>query len=463
MEPKDAFRNVEAKWDLERLYADLEVCGYQRSETRDAHLRGVLSGRSPKQIAGDLNVSPGHISTSLTEYLAEPIKLLLAERGTQLDRVDWKTLWFKLEQVGYVYKTSEESGFRSTPEGRVEVAPPSLERPEGIVPLGSPFYMERPYVDADCYREIEKPGALIVIRGAQQMGKSSLMERILARSKQLNYHRVLLRLQQADRDRFTSLDVFLRWFCANIDRQLGKSSELDKFWDKNLGYKVSCTGYFQAQVLEQIDRPLVLGIEDLEQLFEYQSLAEDFLSMLRMWHEESKNLEVWKGLRLIGVHSTKIYFKLDTDRSPFNVGLQIDLPEIGAEQIALLAQRHGLNWASRELEQLMQMLGGHPYLVRLAMYDVASRGLTLNELLEKSSTNEGIYRSHLRQHLTILQRHAELAEAMKAIVDAEQPKRIDEPTAYKLEGMGLIKPQQGGFVPSRELYRLYFQNQLRKE
>lgn len=323
--------------------------------------------------------------------------------------------------------------------------------------------MERPYVDADCYREISKPGALIVIRGAQQMGKSSLVERILDCAKQLNYQTVLLRLQQADRDRFGSLDVFLRWFCANIAQQLGQPSELDKFWHKDLGYKVSCTGYFQTQVLEQIDRPLVLGIEDLDRLFEYQSLAEDFLSMLRMWHEESKNLKVWQRLRLVGVHSTKIYFKLDIAHSPFNVGLQIDLPEIGSEQVAILAQKHGLDWNSEEVEQIMQMLGGHPYLVRLALYDVASRNLTLDELLEKAPTNEGIYRSHLRQHLTILQRHAELAEAMKAIVEANQPKRMDEPTAYKLEGMGLIKPQPGGFVPSRELYRLYFRDQLQKE
>jgi len=54
-----------------------------------------------------------------------------------------------------------------------------LEEPEGQVPLESMLYVERPPIEARCYEAIAKPGALIRIKAPRQMGKSSLMLRIL--------------------------------------------------------------------------------------------------------------------------------------------------------------------------------------------------------------------------------------------------------------------------------------------
>jgi hypothetical protein len=39
--------------------------------------------------------------------------------------------------------------------------------------------VERPPVEANCYQEIVKPGALIRVKAPRQMGKTSLMQRIL--------------------------------------------------------------------------------------------------------------------------------------------------------------------------------------------------------------------------------------------------------------------------------------------
>ncbi len=54
-----------------------------------------------------------------------------------------------------------------------------LEEPEGQVPLDSKFYVKRPGVESECYKTILKPNALICIKAPQQMGKTSLMTRIL--------------------------------------------------------------------------------------------------------------------------------------------------------------------------------------------------------------------------------------------------------------------------------------------
>jgi hypothetical protein len=50
---------------------------------------------------------------------------------------------------------------------------------KGEVPLDSPFYVERPPIERLCYETIVQPGALIRIKAPKQMGKTSLMLRIL--------------------------------------------------------------------------------------------------------------------------------------------------------------------------------------------------------------------------------------------------------------------------------------------
>jgi hypothetical protein len=62
------------------------------------------------------------------------------------------------------------------------------------VSFDSPFYVERPPIEFDCYNEIEEPGALIRIKALRQMGKTSLTNRILAHARSQNYQTVRLNL-----------------------------------------------------------------------------------------------------------------------------------------------------------------------------------------------------------------------------------------------------------------------------
>ena len=65
------------------------------------------------------------------------------------------------------------------------VAEPELQRePGGAVPLKSGLYVKRPPIEADCYAEILQPGALIRIKAPRQMGKTSLMARILHQARE---------------------------------------------------------------------------------------------------------------------------------------------------------------------------------------------------------------------------------------------------------------------------------------
>ena len=294
------------------------------------------------------------------------------------------------------------------------------ESPIIIVENPSPDgdYIPRPPIEKDCYQTILKPGALIRIKSPEKTGKTSLLNLILDYAENNDCRKVYLNLRSAESAMFSSLDKFLRWFCANISRELGLKPQLDDYWDEELfGSLVSCKTYFQSYVLENIDRPLVLGLDNLDRIFEYADIAKDFLPMLRYWHEEANNLEIWQNLRLVIANSTEVYIKLDANQSPFNVGKQVKLPGFNLQQVLQLAEFSQLDWAENTEQKqfskdLIEMVGGHPYLVDLALKALASQKISQDKLLVEAPTQGGIYSSHLRRHWDNLQSSPELAEGM---------------------------------------------------
>jgi AAA-like domain len=369
----------------------------------------------------------------------------------------------------YEVALSDRTTIESTPENKGEslvASLDSLEVPGGPVPLNSLFYIERPPIEERAYAESNKPGSLIRIKAPRQMGKTSLMHRILSYAKQTGgVHTILISLQLADNHVFTSLDKFLRWFCANVSRQLNIEPKLDDYWDEDIGSKVSCTLYFQEYLLQAIDSPVILALDEVNRIFEYPDISSDFLPLLRSWYEDASELEIWRKLRLIVVHATEAYIPLDINQSPFNVGLAIKLSEFNLEQVQDLAVRHGLDWAkgalgAEKLSPLMDMIGGHPYLVRLALYNLACQNISLEQLLQEAPTIGGIYSNYLRHHLANLQEHPELGRAFQQVVKNPESMHLEAIAAYKLESMGLVKLEGNQAIPSCELYRLYFCDQL---
>lgn len=335
-----------------------------------------------------------------------------------------------------------------------------VEFPSGPVPLSSNFYIERPPLEQLIYQEITKPGSVIRIKAPKQMGKSSLLLRLLHQAEQLNYRTIYIDFLQAENEVFGSLDKFLRWFCANVSRQLQLPPMLDDYWDEDIGSKVSCTVYFQGYLLDQINTPLVLAINEVNRMFEYPNIAEEFLSLLRSWYEEAKQQDIMQKVRLVLVHSTEVYINFNINQSPFNVGLPIRLPEFNLEQVICLARRHGLDWTDgSDAKKLMAMVGGHPYLVRLALYHLVNSPQSLDMVLEKAPNITGIYSNHLRGNLLILQKYPELATAIKQVIAAEEGVKLDPILAYKLESMGLVNLEGSRVTLSCNLYRHFFATQ----
>ena len=309
--------------DLRNYLAQAQQYSWSKPEDEGALIQDLLqiiqTDSLPQKLSGSINDIESHLArTELQIPISEPSRLPLA-----------------------------------TPPPS-PVADPEL--PRGQVSLASAFYIERHPQDTMCYEEIFKPGALIRIKAPRQMGKTSLMARILYKAREKGYQTIPLSFQHADQEIFGSLEQLLRWLCVRVARKLNLPPRLEDFWTDAYGSKDNCTAYFEDYLLPEIATPLVLGMDEVDRIFQYSTIVDDFFGLLRAWYEEAgygfDGSSLWEKLRLVIVHSTEGYIPLDINQSPFNVGLPIELQDFNLDQVTDLACRHGLQLTADQIEML---------------------------------------------------------------------------------------------------------------
>ncbi|MDJ0744031.1 MAG: AAA-like domain-containing protein [Xenococcaceae cyanobacterium MO_167.B27] len=420
-------------------------------------LRGIWKNQTYNEIAQQEGYSTSYFANVVAPELWRRLSHLTGRRVTK------KNCRVILQSYISALTTSVTS-LLTQPSGN---SSPNLQQPSsplypcGAVPLNSPFYLKQLSLETQIIEEITKAGGLVRIKAPQEMGKTSLLLRILDTCEQhLGYQTVILNLQQADQSILGDINQFLRWLCVNCARKLGLKPKLNDYWDEDLGSKMSWTIYFEEYILEEIESPLVLALDEVNQVFEHPQVAEDFLPLLRSCYEEAKRLPIWQKLRLIVVHSTEIYVSLQLEQSPFNIGLPIELEGFSQQQVQQLAQQYGLNWINEpEIQQLMELLGGHPALINLALYQISQEKITIKQLLATAATTTGIYSHHLQRHWVRLQEQPELASAFQNVCQATEPVFLEPIIAYKLNSMGLIYLEGNQTIVSCRLYKEYFDSQ----
>jgi hypothetical protein len=340
------------------------------------------------------------------------------------------------------------------------------------MPLDSVFYIDRPILESLCYQAIQQPGTTLYIRAPKQMGKTSLMTRILAYAKTQGDRTVSVSLQLADAEILQNLEGFLQWFCARVSKQLGLPNASADFWDNSLGSKSNTTDYFEAIVLANLvrtaspkeNRPLVIAIDELNQLFAYPDIAREFLLLLRTWSEQAKarvaDSNPWHKLRLVTVHSTEILMPPAIDPSLWNTGLVIELPEFTSAQVQVLAYRYEQEISEQQIEQLIALLGGHPYRLQLAFSYLQQQTVTLKQLLANAEMTLAIYGEHLQQQWWNLQRYPDLLPSFTQIVRQSSPVDCTAGQGFQLQQMGLVHLQGLQTSLACELLRPFFGDRL---
>ncbi|MEM9092897.1 MAG: AAA-like domain-containing protein [Cyanobacteria bacterium P01_F01_bin.53] len=336
--------------------------------------------------------------------------------------------------------------------------PKVLDLPEGTMEVASDFYVARP-ADEIALETICRPGATITIKGPRQMGKSSLLNRVMAKAVDAGKQVAFLDFQLFDREALQNADAFYQQFCYWLTDELEIEDCFEEYWNKPLGSTQRCTRYVGRHILKAIDEPLVLAMDEVERMFD-TPFRNDFFSMLRSWHNQRATKKIWKTLDLALVTSTEPYQLIDDlNQSPFNVGQVLRLEDFSAEQVHGLNVSHGEVLTGKEEQQLMDLVNGHPYLVRKALYLVASGQMTARELFASAGEEKGPFGDHLRYHLFRVYGKKDLVNGFLRILrDQSCP---DEVIYFRLHGAGLICRRGSLVVPRCQLYASFFGEHLR--
>lgn len=336
-----------------------------------------------------------------------------------------------------------------------------LEYPEGQVRVASKFYVKRE-LDDDCFKYLKAEGALIRIKAPRQYGKTSLLSRLLDDAKS-NHKIVSISFHLLDYKVLESLDSLLKFMATKVIRKI----KLDKnmiaeYWeDEYLGSKSKMMDLFEEYILEEINEPIILALDEVDRLFPLDKISDDFFSLIRAMHEESKSNVIWEKFKIILVHSTEPMLAVNSiDQSPFyNVGFSVNLLPFTLREIDELAKRYNIFLTEREINKLLDFLGGHPYLTRKTLYHMAYDNIELNELLSDAFKDTSIYSDHFRRYLLVIQKNLKLVEVLKNIIDKKGC--LDERECYALKAAGIIKGNLDKCNFSCTLYKNFFTKYLR--
>ncbi|MEM6353195.1 MAG: AAA-like domain-containing protein [Cyanobacteria bacterium P01_D01_bin.14] len=341
----------------------------------------------------------------------------------------------------------------------IKAAPPVgiLELPEGTMDTESAFYIERD-CDAVALSTIQRQGVTITIKGPRQMGKSSLLNRTMTAAAEAGKQVAFLDFQLFDRAALQDADEFYQQFCFWLTDELELEDKVEEYWNRPLGNSQRCSRYVSRHILKSLDQPLVLAMDEVERIFD-TPFRNDFFSMLRSWHNDRAVRKIWKRLDLTLVTSTEPYQLIaDLNQSPFNVGENLRLEDFSPAQVHTLNEKHGQPLNKLEEQRLMQLVNGHPYLVRKALYLVASGRLTAQELFASAREETGPFGDHLKYHLFRMYGNKALVQGFLRILKDQTCE--DELLYFRLHGAGLVCREGQSVFPRCQLYADYFKEHL---
>jgi hypothetical protein len=336
-----------------------------------------------------------------------------------------------------------------------------LEAAGGAVQLQSDFYIVRP-TDGEFLSSVLRGDAIVLIKGARQMGKTSLLARGLQQAREKGAKAAFTDFQKLNNDHLASAENFYIVLGELLADQLDLDIHPRDKWDPRRSPNVNFDRFIRREILKTVESHLVWGLDEVDRLFTCDFGGEVF-ALFRTWHNE-RALDPagpWAKLTLVIAYATEAHlFITDVNQSPFNVGTRLTLQDFTLEQMADLNGRHGSPLGDgRGVARLQQLIGGHPFLARRSFYELATRGLTLDEFEAAATAEDGPFGDHLRRMLIMLAKDPELMEAMRGVLRGECCPNPE--SFYRLRSAGVIGGTSARDVEPRcDLYTVYLRKHL---
>ena len=338
-------------------------------------------------------------------------------------------------------------------------ADPRFMLETGAVKFASPFYVRRK-ADSQFETQVQSHGTTTIVKGPRQMGKSSLLTRADVAAQHQRQPAFYLDFQFIDTPQLASLESLLRYLARRFARFFKTTIKPDPFWDEGLGAKDNLTDFIEEALLSGATSPILFLFDEADRIFN-QPYRDDFFATVRGWHNLRARKECWNHLNLVIAHSTEPHLWIqDPNQSPFNVGFHIRLDDFDLSHVSELNAKHGHPLkTTAEVQALLDLVGGQPYLVRQSLYTLVTNRWSIPELKREATSDTGPFGDHLRRFLWSLQNNQKLKKALRQALDGGQCS--DEVHFQRLSAAGLLKGDTRDSVQMRcQLYRDYFGKHL---
>jgi serine/threonine protein kinase len=377
-------------------------------------------------------------------------------------------------RINYEGRLSEELGrlldpvqyflWKGTPDNqalleellRALQAPPAIRKvapPTGVVPLESKSYILRP-TDQQFEAAIARQDSVILIRGARQVGKTSLLARGLHQARLAGIRYVITDFQKLNASDLESIDQLYRtlgrWIADDLDLDVAP----EDVWDAKRGSSVNFERFIRRQVLNKLSTPLIWAMDEVDRLFPCRFGSEVF-GLFRSWHN-ARVLDSslpWSRLTLAIAYATEAHlFISDMNQSPFNIGTLLTLEDFTLPQVTDLNRCYGSPLRrDADLAAFYDLLGGQPYLSNRGLYEIVQQGLTIDKFLEQADRDDGIFGDHVRRILVLLSRDREMRDTVRQLLQGG-PCTSPE-IFFRLRSGGIVAGDSGRDVDFR--CRLY--------
>ena len=345
--------------------------------------------------------------------------------------------------------------------GAFTVQPPKLEPVGGAVPLDSRFYVVRS-TDEEFLNAICRQDSIVLVKGARQMGKTSLMARGLQLARQSGDRVILTDFQKLNTKHLESTESLFRALAESIADQLDYELELDSIWNPKRGPSSNFERFLRREALSKVTKRLVWGMDEVDRLFSCNFASEVF-GLFRSWHNE-RSLDPagpWQKLTMAIAYATEAHmFITDMNQSPFNVGTRLALADFTLEQVTELNERYGCPLKDgSEIAAYVRLLGGQPYLTRRGLNEMASHGTGFRAFEGQASRDEGPFGDHLRRILFSVAQDPTLCNILRSLLNGRHTAATEE--FYRLRSAGIVSGESAREMQPRcQLYEQYLRRHL---
>ena len=239
----------------------------------------------------------------------------------------------------------------------------------GSLNTDAPTYAKRK-ADDQLYQAL-KNGEFCYVLNSRQMGKSSLLVRTLHQFKAQGYQCTTLDLTRTGSENITPLQWY-KGIAAELWRSfnlLGKIN-LKTWWrdEEEVSLLQRLSLFIENILLVQFPQDkIIIFVDEIDSILGLDFPVDDFFGLIRFcYNQRAINPEYNRLTFAIFGVATPSDLIADKNRTPFNIGMAIDLPGFTFEeaQPLLAGLEASVNNAAPVLREILHWTGGQPFLTQ---------------------------------------------------------------------------------------------------